>query len=60
MDKFEPVSGRGEMNHAKEAAGQLVLAGGDGTVDLKVAEDALNAIALLIERRVIVDFHAAV
>lgn len=48
------------MNHAKEAAGQLVLAGGDGTVDLKVAEDALNAIALLIERRVIVDFHAAV
>lgn len=48
------------MNRAEEAAGQLVITGGDGTVDLEVAEHALNAIALLIERPVMVDLHAAV
>jgi len=27
VDKFEPVSGGGEMDHAEEAVGQLVIAG---------------------------------
>ncbi|MDR6147826.1 hypothetical protein QE363_003619 [Sphingomonas sp. SORGH_AS870] len=60
MDKFEPVSCRGEVDHAEEAAGQLVVASGDGAVDLKVAEHALNAVALLVERLVMLDLHAPI
>jgi len=60
VDKFEPVSGRGEMDHAEEAVGQLIVAGGDGAVDLEVAEHALDAIALLVQRPIMLDFHAAV
>ena len=60
MDKFEPVSGGGEVDHAEEAAGELVITGGDGAVDLEVAEHALDAIALLVERSVMVDLHTAV
>lgn len=59
VDKFEPVSGGGETDHSKEAYGNLLTAGDDGTVDLEVAEHALDAVALLIERPVMLDFHAA-
>jgi hypothetical protein len=52
VDKFEPVSGGGEMDHSEETAGQLVVAGGDGAVDLQVTEHAFDAIALLVERAV--------
>ena len=48
------------MDHAEEAAGQFVVAGGDGAVDLEVAEHALDAVALLVQRAVVLDFHAAV
>ena len=48
MDKFEPVSGGGEMDHAEEAVGQLIVSGGDGAVNLEVAEHALDAVALLV------------
>ena len=47
MDKFEPVSGGGEMDHAQEAVGQLVVAGGDGTVDLEMAEHALDRVFMM-------------
>ena len=60
VDKFEPVSGGGEVDHAEEAAGELVVAGGDGAVDLEVAEHALDAVALLVERSVMLDPHPAV
>ena len=60
VDKFEPVSGGGYMNHAKEAVGQLVVAGSDSAVDLELSEHSLDAIALLVERPIMVDFHAAV
>ena len=60
MDKFKPVSGGGELDHAEEAAGQLVVACGDGAIDLEVAEHALNAVALLVEVPVILDLHPAV
>lgn len=33
VDKFEPVSGSGDMDHAEEAIGQLVVSGGDRSVD---------------------------
>lgn len=48
------------MDHAGEAIGQLVVAGGDGAVDLEVAEHALDAVALLVERSVLFDLHTAV
>lgn len=48
------------MDHSEEAAGQLVVAGGDGTVDLEVAEHALDAVALFVERPVMLDLHPAV
>lgn len=60
VDKFEPVSGAGEMNHAEEAIGQLVVAGGDGPVDLELTEHALDAVALLVERSVMFDLHPPV
>lgn len=56
VDKFKPVFGGGEMDHAEEAAGQLVIAGGDGSVDLELAEHTLDAVALLVERPVVVVF----
>lgn len=59
VDKFEPVSGGGDMNHAEEAVGKLVVAGGDGGVNLEVAKHALDAVALLVERLIMLDLHAA-
>lgn len=60
VDKFEPVSGGGEMDHAEEAVGKLVVAGGDGAVDFEMAEHALDAVALLVERSIMLDLDAAV
>ena len=60
VDKFEPVSGGGEMDHAEEAVGKLVIAGSDRAVDLELAEHSLDAVALLVERSVMFDFHTAV
>lgn len=60
MDKFEPVSGGGEMDHAQEAIGKLVVAGGDGPVDLEMAKHAFDAVALFVERPIMFDLHAAV
>ena len=48
------------MDHAEEAVGQLIVAGGDGAVDLEVAEHALDAVALLVERPVMFDLYTAV
>ena len=45
MDKFEPVSGGGEMDHSEEAVGQLIVSGGDGAVDFELPEHALDAVA---------------
>jgi hypothetical protein len=60
VDKFEPVSGSGKMDHAEEAVGELIVAGSDGTVDSEMAEHALDAIALLVECTVMLDLHTAV
>lgn len=60
VDKFEPVSGGGDMDHSEEAVGKLVVAGGDGAVDLEMAEHAFDAVSLLVERPVMLDLHAAV
>jgi hypothetical protein len=60
VDKFEPVSGGGDMDHAEEAFGELVVAGGDGSVDFQAAEEALDVIAFLVERPVMFDLDAAI
>ena len=59
-DKFEPVSGGGDMDHAEQACGELVVAGGVGAVDFKVAEEAFDLIALTVKRPVMFDFDPAV
>ena len=38
MDKFERVSGGGEVDHAEETADELAITGGDSSVDLEVVE----------------------
>lgn len=60
MDKFEPVSGRGDVDHAEEAVGELVVSGGDGAIDFKMAEHAFDAVALSVECPVIIDCHSAI
>ena len=48
------------MDHAEEAVGQLVIAGGDGPVDLEAAEHALDPVALPVERPVMLEFYTSV
>lgn len=60
IGKFEPVSFGGEVDHTEEAAGQFVVAGRDGAVNLEVVEHALDAVALLLQRPVIFDLRPAV
>ena len=40
--------------------GELIVAGGNGTVDLETAEHALDAVALLVECPVMFDLHPTV
>jgi Icc-related predicted phosphoesterase len=60
VDKFEPVSCCGEIGHAEEAVGELIVAGGDGAVDLEMPKHALDAVAVPVECPVMLDLHAAV
>lgn len=39
------------MDHSDKAVGQLILAGGNGSIDFEVAELALDAAPLLVEPR---------
>ena len=39
------------MKHIKEASGELVVAGGDGAVDLEMSDHALDAVAIKIVAR---------
>ena len=60
MDKFEPVPCGSDVDHAEEAFGELVIAGGDGAVDFQAAEEAFYMVSLFIARAVIFDLRAAV
>jgi len=48
------------MDHSEEAIGKLVVACGNGAVNLEVSEHPFDAIALFVERTVMLDLHAAV
>lgn len=60
VDKFEPVSGRSDVNHAEEGFGELVVSGCDGSVDFQVSEHALDPVALFVEGAVVLDRHTLV
>jgi len=55
VDKFEPISDCGEMEHTEEALGELVVSGGDGAVDLEMTDQALDTVALALEALVPAD-----
>lgn len=55
MDEFEHVASGCNLDHAEEALGELVVAGGDGSIDLEMTEHALDAVSLLIEDPVVDD-----
>jgi hypothetical protein len=38
----------------------LIVSGGDGAADLELSKRALDAIALLVECRIVIDFQSAV
>jgi hypothetical protein len=60
VDKFEPVSGGSDVNHAEEAFGELVVSSCDGSVDFQASEEAFDLIPFLVERPVMFDFDPAV
>ena len=60
VDKFEPVSGGGDMDHAEEAVGELIIPGGDGAVDFQAAEEAFDVVSFTVERPVMFDLDAPV
>lgn len=60
VDKFEPVSCCGEMEHSEEAVGEFVVSRGDGAVDFEMTDHALDAVALAIEALVPSDCGLAV
>ena len=60
VDEFEQVSGGCDLDRAKEALGELVVTGGDGSVDLQVPEHAFDAVAFLVKDAVVDDRRLAV
>ena len=48
------------MKHVEERSGELVVAGGDGTVDLEMTDHALDAVAPAIHAPVPADFGLAI
>lgn len=60
VDKFEPISGGGDMDHAEEAFGELVVSSGDGAVDFQVTEESFDVIAFLVERPAMFDLDPAI
>ena len=60
VDKLEPVSGGGDMDHAEEAFGELVVSSGDGAVDFQATEEAFDVVSLTVERPVMFDLDPAI
>ena len=58
VDKFKPVSGVCDMNHAHEVFGELIVTSGSRALIFK-REHALDAVASLVEGAVVVDLCAA-
>jgi hypothetical protein len=53
VDKFDPVSGCCEIQHAEKGFGELIVACRNGAVDLEMADDPLDPVSLAIKSLVI-------
>ena len=51
---------RGQVQHIEERTGEFVVAGSDGTVDLQMTDQALDAVALAIDAPVPTDRRLAI
>ena len=60
VDKFEPVSGGGDVDHGQEALRELVIACRDGAINFEASEEALDLVALFMEFPVVFDLHTAI
>jgi len=60
VDKFDPISDSGELQHSEEVLGQPVVAPSDGAAHLEVAERSLDLVAQPIEAFVPADGSLAV
>ena len=60
VDKFAPVFGGDDMDHAEEAFGQLIVSCGYGAVNFQAAEEAFDVVSLPVERPVMFDLDTAV
>lgn len=60
VDEFEPVPGGGNMDHAHQAFGELIVPSCDSAVDFQASEHALDAFVLFVERQVMFDLSPAV
>jgi hypothetical protein len=60
VDELEQVADGRDLDHAEESLGRLVIAGGDGAVDLEMTEQAFDPVALLVEDGVVDDRLSAV
>jgi len=60
VDKFEPVSGGSDVNHAEEAFGELIISGCYGAVDFQTAEEAFDVVSFSVERAVMFDLDPAI
>ncbi len=47
VDKLEPVSGGGDLDHAEKAFGELIISRGDGAIDFQATEEAFDEIACI-------------
>jgi hypothetical protein len=60
VDKLEPVSVGGDVDHAEEAFGELVISGCDGAIDFQADEEAFDVVSFPLECLVMFDFDPAV
>jgi len=60
VDKFEPVSGGSDVNHAEEAFGELIISGCDGAIDFQAPEEAFDVVSFSVERAVMFDLDPAI
>jgi hypothetical protein len=55
VNRFDPVPGRRQAEHAEEAVRKIVVASGDGAIDLGVTQHAFDAVALLVDALIAAD-----
>jgi hypothetical protein len=49
VDKFEQLADGCDPDHAETTLGELIVAGGDGAVDLTMTEHVLDAVDMVLD-----------